>query len=148
MDDVDYARVIQRNWYVQSKENGRKFYAVYTPGRTTVRMHRFILGLSNGDGSIVDHIDGNGLNNQRHNLRLVSNSQNCANNKRPLPASGFRGVSWRTSTRKWHARIIHNSQHIHLGFFENAQLAAEAWNKAASELRGEFAILNEFYDQN
>ena len=92
---------------------------------------------------IIDHIDRNGLNNQRNNLRDSTRSQNNANrglNKNNT--SGYKGVCWNKQKQKWHARIRVNYKYVQLGLFDNIKDAARAYNKAALKYFGEFAWLN------
>lgn len=104
-------------------------------------MHRFILDAPTG--LEVDHIDKDGLNNQRDNLRIASRIQNSWNNgPNSKNKSGFKGVSFRKETKKWVAHIIVNGKQIYLGGFDNKVDAAKAHDKAARELEGEFAYLN------
>jgi hypothetical protein len=87
-----------------------------------------------------DHIDGNGLNNQRHNLRLANHSQNLANSRRHRDStSGYKGVSWDKRVRKWQAQINHNHKSYYLGAFDDPEKAHEAYLKKAKELYGDFA---------
>ena len=95
-------------------------------------------------GLEVDHIDGNGLNNRRENLRLASHSQNLANQKRSRIgcSSKYRGVSWFKRTGIWIAQITVRYHHRGLGYFKDEKDAARAYDKAALEAFGEFAVLN------
>ena len=109
-----------------------------------VRMHRVIMGLG-PDGPKVDHKDGNGLNNQRENLRLASTIQN-GQNRRPdkRGSSKYKGVCWKSRRSHWEASIQHNGKRIHLGCFQNELEAARAYDKTALEFFGEFARINLF----
>lgn len=87
----------------------------------------------------VDHIDGDGLNNRRENLRIVTRSQNMQNqglhkNNR----SGSKGVSWRSSRKAWVAQISVNGVNRHLGYFKTIDAAREKYAKASIELHKEF----------
>lgn len=107
-------------------------------------MHRLIMGLEMGDRRQVDHIDGDGLNNRRSNLRICNQSLNNANRK-VLPensTSGFRGVSWHKQTGKWRAHIQVGGKQRHLGLFMNEVDAAKAYDEAAIGAFGEFASTN------
>lgn len=88
-------------------------------------LHRLIMDAPKG--AEVDHIDGNGLNNKRSNLRIVTNSENQYNrrHKRKYPKSGVPGVYWFPPTSKWKAQVILNGKDVHLGYFDNVREAAE-----------------------
>ncbi len=104
-------------------------------------MHRQIMGAP--AGMVVDHVNHKTLDNQRENLRVCTQSQNNANQRKTRGASRFKGVAWHKRTGKWHARIGKNGRRHHLGCFNNEALAAQAYNAAALEHFGEFALLNE-----
>lgn len=143
VDDDDYEALNVLSWRVM--KNRDKFYAVTKFNRDDLtRMHRFILGVKNDDDRQVDHIDRDGLNNTRLNLRLCDNSSNMANrgkckNKK---TSIYKGVSWSKMMNKWWARIQKNKVGIGIGFFDFEEDAALAYNEMALELHGEFAVLN------
>lgn len=91
----------------------------------------------------VDHIDGNRLNNQRHNLRLATKSQNGANRGAPSNnKSGFKGIHFDKFNNKWRAEIWCNNKRKRIGRFERIEDAVIAYNETAKELFGEFAYLN------
>ena len=101
----------------------------------------FILNLTNIP--CVDHKDRNSLNNHISNLRWCSKRQNNQNmSKRKNTTSMYKGVSFEKKSNKWHARINHNGQQIHLGYFSDESDAARAYDRKASELFKEFAYLN------
>jgi hypothetical protein len=94
-------------------------------------------------GFVIDHLDGNGLNNQRNNLRICTVSQNSMNrNKTVKNKSGFKGVIWWERNNTWKAEIRHNKNKIYLGYYKNIIDAAKAYNAAALKYHGEFANLN------
>jgi HNH endonuclease len=151
VDDEDYERVIAAGpWFAyESSAKPRALYAhrsIRKPdgSRTTEKMHRFILGLT--DPKIQpDHRDRDGLNNQRSNLRIATASQNMANRrKRRGPSSSqYMGVHKRSdSPTKWRASIRVNRKLITLGSFTSELTAALAYDKAAREHFGEFANTN------
>jgi hypothetical protein len=108
---------------------------------TTQRLHRFLLGVTDPK-ILVDHRDRDGLNNQRENLRIATNSQSNANQRKITGGSSrFRGVS-RASKRRWRAVIRVNGKNIRLGRFNDEVEAALAYDAAAREHFGEFANLN------
>ncbi len=104
-------------------------------------MHRLI---ANAPAHLlVDHIDHDGLNNRKANLRLCSIAQNNQNSRpNRNAASKYKGVSWAQSCRKWFARIRPNRKTIYLGLFTDEIEAALAYDRKAKELFGEFAYLN------
>jgi len=106
------------------------------PG-TVILMHRSIIGAP--DDLQVDHLDGNGLNNRRSNLRLATPEQNQWNRRRPVTnKSGVKGVYWNKARRLWHARITVDGRRHHLGEFPNIDDAAAAYAAASGRLHGEF----------
>lgn len=105
-------------------------------------VHRMILNPP--DYMQVDHIDHNGLNNRRHNLRLATRSENAKNQRlqNQDKSSKFKGVTWRASRNKWIAQIGLSGIRTHLGLFVKEIDAAIAYNRAATKHFGEFALLN------
>jgi hypothetical protein len=95
------------------------------------------------DGFQIDHIDGDGLNNQKSNLRIGTHQQNIMNRtKQRNNTSGYKGVSFDKSTNKFVAQIGYNKKGIHIGSFKTAILAARAYDVEAIKYHGEFANLN------
>lgn len=140
VDDEDFAFINQWRWaenkggYAQrgSSVNGKK---------VTVLMHRVIMGAKKGQS--IDHVNGDGFDNRKVNLRIATQSQNMHNRKMGKNnTSGYKGVSWSEQAKKWRAMICHNRKPLSLGMFNSAREAAIAYNHAATELFGEFAKLN------
>lgn len=134
VDDDDYDKLSQFKWCAH---RGRHtWYAVRGVAtgigkqRRLAFMHRTILGTPYG--LYTDHIDGDGLNNQRSNLRIVSTAENARNQtrKRSGASSRFRGVSWDSGTLRWRAAIQVNGRMVSLGRFESENEAALAYNAA------------------
>jgi len=147
VDDEDYKLVSRYKWYV-SPEGGTYYAArsVRKKGcRVTIKMHRLILGLKPGDGKHVDHINHDGLNNRRSNLRIVTHQQNHFN---MIPKKGgysrFKGVCWCKLNKRWISQIMYNYKNYNLGYFDSENDAAKAYNAKAKELFGEYAYLNKF----
>jgi hypothetical protein len=141
IDDDQHKRASAHSWCAQLQDNG-KYYAVATIRGEKVYLHRWLMNAT--DDQIVDHIDGNTLNNYLCNLRFATKSQNAANRKE-LNAnnkSGYRGVSWSKSSKKWVAQIMVNYVNYQLGRYENKEDAARAYDAAAIKHFGAFARLN------
>jgi hypothetical protein len=119
---------------------GRTSYVCSGVG--SIGIHRIILGLSKGDDLQVDHINRNGLDNRRENLRVCTHQQNQMNRPSRGGSSSYKGVDWRTSHNKWRASIKLNQKKKFLGHFQTELEAAQAYDAAAIILHGEFALLN------
>ncbi|MCX5633335.1 MAG: AP2 domain-containing protein [Phycisphaerae bacterium] len=142
VDVEDFEKLNKDKWYLFENKNKNNFYAVRTEGRRNIFMHRRIMNAP--QGAIVDHINRNGLDNRRTNLRIVNNMQNCWNSERGFynGASKYKGVRLDKRTGKWYARIRHNGKEINLGSFDTEIEAAIAYDNAAKALCGQFAVLN------
>jgi hypothetical protein len=142
VDDSVYEPL--RRWSWQYMPNDRGGYAarhIWVRGQQiTIYLHRMLLAARPHE--LVDHIDGCGLNNQRHNLRLATPSQNCANRPAPARAIPFRGVYRDKRYRSFFAQIKIEGCNIRLGTFSTMEAAARAYDRAASEAFGVFARLN------
>ena len=89
---------------------------------------------------LVDHIDGDSLNNKWNNLRLATHHQNsCNQKKRRDNTSGYKGVCWNENAGKWKARITRQGKELHLGYFSSKEEAYDAYCKAANQQHKEFA---------
>jgi hypothetical protein len=131
VDDEDYEKLIIHKWFVSKNNSGKIYYAHRRAKKADKRntqqiaMHREIIG--DKEGFIIDHINRNGLDNRKENLRHVTHSQNRMN--KDLIAnktSRFAGVAWSTSKNKWRSYITCalNKKFIHLGYFDNELVAA------------------------
>lgn len=103
-------------------------------------MHREIMQAA--DGLVVDHIDGNGLNNHPRNLRLCTCRQNAYNSRTNHGTSKYKGVTYDKTTGRWRAAINHRGRHYHLGLFDTEIEAARAYDREARTLFGPYAYLN------
>lgn len=146
VDDEDFDRLACLKWHAK-RYRGYEYAArgIRRAGRTKcVLMHRVIC-----EGQEVDHVNGDGLDNRRCNLRPVTRSQNQANarprvvHRGQAATSRFKGVSFDKGTRKWRAYIRIALRLRYLGVHESERAAALAYNAAAAHHYGEFARLNE-----
>ena len=146
VDVKDYGWLSEYKWFVQ--EGQRTFYAyrrerVRKGGKQLgIAMHREILKA--GKGELVDHINHDGLDNRRANLRKATRAQNAQNRRKPRvkSKSRYKGLAWQKRTGKWSVRIHVNGEHKCIGTFTNESEAARAYDAAAREYHGEFAVLN------
>jgi hypothetical protein len=146
VDAEDYPKLAKYNWLL-ARNRGNKCYAICFENREILHMHRMIMDAPKG--MLVDHRDRNGLNNTKRNLRLATHSQNCCNRIHPgNRSSQYRGVGRYKDKRKYRASICVKGKKTHLGYFESEEDAARAYDKAAKELHGEFAVLNFEYDSH
>lgn len=145
IDDEDFSKVMKHKWYVD--ECGKNSYArtfisykSKSGWRTrSCSMHRMLL--KPPEKFDVDHINGNGLDNRRSNLRICTREQNLRNRK-INKTKGVKGVHWHETAEKWCAQITHNGKCQHIGLFQDRDEAAKAYDNKAKELFGEFANLN------
>lgn len=135
VDDSDHERLSRFKWCAMRARG--TWYAVRgtmtglaSPRKRLLCMHRAIM--CTPDGYETDHIDGDGLNNQRSNLRVVSRGQNAHNHthKAANKTSRFRGVCWDRRARLWHAQIRHAGVKTCLGYFRDETDAARAYDAA------------------
>lgn len=138
VDDEDYPALIQYRWY--ALEGEYTVYAIRFEGRKAIRMHRQIMGFPNRKHD-VDHQDHCGLHNWRSNLRVCTKHQNHGNTKMINSKRLFKGVR-HASAHSWQAGIRHRKQNIYLGSFPTPEEAARAYDKRASKIFGQFALLN------
>lgn len=144
VDDEDYEAVSAFKWFATQSRPGSLWYAarwVYQDGeRIRIWLHRELMNLP--DDLDVDHIDRDGLNNQRNNLRPATTFQSAANKSiRSDNTTGYRGVYAHRNGR-FYVYVQHNHDKRYVGAFATAIEAAHAWDAVAKELFGEFAALN------
>jgi hypothetical protein len=144
VDDEDYDLVMQYRWHLWEEVHDGRVSGPYALAGdndaehyTLMRMHCLIMGLKG-----VDHVDRNGLNNQRFNLRPASLNEQAWNTGPRRGSSRFKGVSWYKPYGTWRAYIMAHRQRHHLGYFLDEEDAARARDVAARKFHGEFAYLN------
>ena len=149
IDDTDLLLVEGRSWYAHRivMKSGIRWYAETEINGKTLLMHRRLLGLGQSDPD-VDHVDGDGLNNRRGNLRLATRSQNCANaDGHPTRRkSKYKGVRWRSDTRYraagyWLAILGIDGRRVQRTARTELE-AAQIYNELASQHFGEYARMN------
>jgi hypothetical protein len=153
IDDGDVDLVRAHNGRAYKWSGRRDCNAIYVQawqyregGRKKITLHQLLLNAPRG--TKIDHINGNGLDNRRANLRLCTNAQNSANQRKQTTRKGkrtyseFKGVSWRKDDNRWTAQVGVAYHLYHLGFYSSETEAALAYNKAATFCFGPFAKLN------
>jgi hypothetical protein len=142
VDDEDFDELNKYHWYAYQDQNN--WYARRQVGgrgkQKTILLHREILNASRGSG--IDHINGNGLDNRKENLRICTNPINNQNRHRIYGVSQYQGVCKRSDGKKWIARITVNKKLIYLGSFLSEGLAAVTYNIAALRYYGANAKIN------
>ena len=155
VDDEDFAALSAYKWHAKVHRNG-KIYAIRNTPKprgeqpATLKMHRVILGVV--DGVLVDHENGDGLDNRRENLRAATSSQNQANRRVTSNQHGYKGVAFigytqnkgkRWTRRKpWKASIAVEERLISLGYYLSPEEAADAYDRGAVKYFGQFAATN------
>lgn len=145
IDDNDLELIAPYSWYLWEEVRKRGLRGPYAlagikrDGRWgIIKMHKLITGWDR-----TDHIDGNGLNNQRSNLRPASSQQNQANSRSVAGSSSlYKGVTWSKDRERWVAQIRVDGKQKHLGRFTDETDAAKAYDDAARRYFGEYARLN------
>jgi hypothetical protein len=139
IDDDLHWKLKYYKWY-RLKTHGSDYAAANYDGKL-ILMHRFILNPA--PDMQIDHINGDGLDNRRSNLRICTHDQNRLNRKiHKNNKCGYKGVYWAPHNKKWRAQIRRDNKRYFLGYFSDLIEAARAYNNAAIKLHGEFARLN------
>jgi|WetSurMetagenome_2_1015567.scaffolds.fasta_scaffold20333_10 AP2-like factor, euAP2 lineage len=148
IDDEDFEKVIKYKWCAMIKKN-----AIYAGHNATLKidgkfktkwilLHRFIMTINKNE--YIDHIDHDGLNCQKSNLRKCTLQENHYNQlkQKKNTSSKFKGVCFNKQRNKWQANIKNNNKKIHLGLYLTENEAALAYNNKAEEIFGKFCCLN------
>lgn len=140
IDDEDYELISSYKWHICKPRN--IIYAQCRLDEFSLYMHRIILNLNKGDKNQVDHINGNGLDNRKNNLRKCNHSLNGANRKSLGGYSIFKGVSFDKKRNLWTASLRFKYRRYNLGRFIQEKEAALAYDEFAYNKFGDFAKLN------
>lgn len=117
IDEEDWDKIKNIRWYLDENRINAKINGEWW------KLHNYILNTR----QLIDHIDRDGYNNQKSNLRLASKSQNAMNSKlRSDNSSGIKGISWSNEKRKWHAYISVNKKRKFIGYFEDLKEASKS----------------------
>lgn len=143
VDDIDYPELSKYKWQysiLKSTEYARR--GVFVEGKTkTIRMHRQIMGVIKGQE--IDHLNRNGLDNRRENLRICTRAENVRNvRKRKDSPNEYKGTHFVEWKQQWLARIQIKGRRIAQGYFKTELEAAKAYDKLAKKHHGVFASLN------
>ena len=142
VDDDDYEKVAAFKWCAHVDSKNGKVYAYRNSRSVPNCMHRFIMGETNPK-ILIDHKNGNGIDNQRHNLRRANSSRNNANTgKYKINKSGYKGVHWDKVEKQWVAQITADRKKTFIGRFSEKEDAAKAYDALAFKIFGPFAVLN------
>ena len=148
VDDADFEWLNQWKW--RATKSRSTYYAIRSVQqngkKAFIYMHRIIL--SPPPSRETDHINHDGLDNRRSNLRPCTRGENRQNSRKQASCSSrYIGVSWNKAKGNWRAYIMFSGRQHHRGHFDDERAAARAYNIAAREYFGEFAKLNIIEDQ-
>lgn len=132
-------RICDRRWRI-SRKSHTDYVTAMLKSTIELRLHRVIMDAKLGQD--IDHIDNDGRNNTRANLRLATKTQNNANRRIATGRDGFKGVCLHRNSGKFEAYIRIDGKKHHLGLHETAEIAAHVYDAAALKAWGEFAKLN------
>ena len=149
VDESDYENLLEYSWCARKYviNNRTYFYACTRIGKKIYFMHRMIMGVHLSSLPDVDHRNHDTLDNQKHNLRLCTDSQNMANREAYNKFSIYKGIRpvnhyFGNPSGKWEAFITINKKQKYLGRFNTDIDAAMAYDTAAKTYHGDFARLN------
>ena len=141
VDTEDYTEVSKHKWCV-CKPTRLHFRAARREKKKFLYMHREIMHSVKGDKVDIDHRNHNTLDNRKCNLRKSTRQQNLSNMQKCRGSSRYKGVCWFKNRRRWMAYITKNYKRKTIGYFDNEEDAAKAYDRKAKELFGEYAHLN------
>lgn len=140
IDIEDFELVSQNKWHVSDGYAARAERIDYGKYKV-VKMHRIVMNCP--QGLEVDHLNGDKLDNRKSNLRICTHQQNTQNRKIQTNSGGYKGVYFYKNKPNWKKRYLAHIKQKNLGCYATALEAARVYNKAALEIFGEFARLNE-----
>lgn len=141
IDEEDYNLVSRYTWYLAKRH--KNYYVITGSGNNKILLHRLILNVIERNIH-VDHINHDGLDNRKLNLRICSNTENRRNQrKRKNTSSKYKGVYWDKSKKKWAVIVTFEKKKYFLGRFNDEIDAAKCYNEFAKKYHKEFALLNE-----
>lgn len=140
VDPENYDELNKYIWFVRECKNTS--YAVRIEnGFHIIRMHRQIMNAPKG--TLVHHLNNDGKDNRKENLRIVTHRENTVNTKPTGDfTSKYKGVYWNKTGKKWEAGIYHHGKRIYIGRFVDEEEAARAYDAAARKYHGQYAYLN------
>jgi hypothetical protein len=137
IDEEDYERVHEMMPWHMSKRKNQVYIQRAVGENKKIKLHRFLINAP--EGSCVDHISGDTLDNRKSNLRICSLAENSRNSKlSKANTSGYKGVSFDKKNGKWRAFITKNRKQYSLGYFETPEEAYRAYCEASKKYHGEF----------
>lgn len=145
VDPDDYPWLAQFRWHCKTNKNAAYAARTVTHARRPIRIYMHRLIARTPPHLFCDHINHNGLDNRKANLRIATRAQNSLNRpyiKRPDSPSKYKGVTWHKAQRKWAVQICYNGMHKNVGYFHDEIQAAKAYDEAAKKHHKEFAVLN------
>lgn len=145
VDPADYETLSTHKWRLCKTKGKNVLYAERTIRRSNGRYSRLLMHrqlIQPPRGCVIDHVNGCGLDNRRANLRLATVAQNAWNTANRGGGSGYKGVWLAKDKGLWRASIVCHGERKHLGYFREKHDAAKAYDRAAQEYHGEFAVLN------
>ena len=141
VDDADFELVSQFNWSLSVCNRGKSYaHRRNKSSGGKMLMHRYIMGFGKKDGIHVDHINGDGLDNRRENMRICTAGENMRNYKNAWGKEGVRGIV-KTRSGRFTARIRLNYKLYRIGTFDTLYDASVAYAFASSLMHGDFGSL-------
>lgn len=138
VDETDLPLLEGKKWFCLKTHKKEIYYARAIINGKPVSMHRYIMGAKNGE--FIDHINGDGLDNRRSNLRFCTISENNRNKKKMKNnTSGFTGITFEAN--KWRVKVAKDCKDYNIGYFTEISDAILARNNAVKALHKEFAKL-------